>query len=90
MLQLIEHICTSCDGSGETYKKQVCPNCKGAICYRCEQYGSIKLYQECVSCGGYGQRYFDKKTGKQQFLYAINDYTILSTKNIVKAKIQAN
>ena len=87
---LIQHICNSCNGSGEIYKKQVCQNCKGKICYRCEHYGGIRLYQECVSCGGYGWRYFDQKTGIQQFLYAIKNYTILPTKNIVESKLQAN
>ena len=82
---LSETYCLKCQGKGELKKRTVCKNCNGTVCYLCETYGGTKCYEECSDCDGAGAKYFNIKTGKQKYLYALTNYTILKpkTENIV-------
>ncbi len=48
--------CIKCYGSGlmELDQPIICKNCKGKICYLCENKGSIQIIKECDSCYGTG------------------------------------
>ena len=59
--KLYEKRCDKCKGSGlYFYKKpQLCIHCNGKNCFRCQNIGGVKTYQDCSPCSGRGSIYYD-------------------------------
>jgi RecJ-like exonuclease len=82
-MNLIKKRCCKCQGVGLLQLKtpQVCQGCSnvnGKMCYKCEYRGGVQTIKECELCDGYGELFYEEKTMKQQYLYALKNYKIIS------------
>ena len=70
-INYITHQCPKCKGSGLIKKDQfICESCnKGnfTICTLCEKIQFRGKYEECNTCFGRGEIFFDKKTKHKTF-----------------------
>ena len=69
--------CSLCKGTGEIYKQYMCKNCNGKTCYKCEVFGSCKVYIECYKCYGCGELFYNINTHEQVVLNTGDKYKII-------------
>ena len=83
MQYLYKQQCKRCVGVGliELKTPEYCKSCKNVnkrTCYLCQNKGGSIRVKECEMCSGYGELFFDNKTNIQQYLYALQNYKIIS------------
>ena len=83
MKYLYKERCKKCCGIGtiQLTKPEICESCNNinsSNCYLCEKRGGIITMKECSLCSGYGELFFDSKTNQQKYLYALQNYKIIS------------